>query len=195
MSSAKIASLHARRNELSRQEILEAALRLLEEGTVGELTARAVAKRANVAERTVFRHFASREDLLDAVAEALRARLATPPAPRSLEELLAMPRALFTRLEATRSLTQAALHSELFHRMRETEARVRWKAIGEIVDRAAPRRGERERRIAATNIRYWLSATTWHYYRFYFGFTLEESIAAAETALRDHLAGLKIIRR
>jgi AcrR family transcriptional regulator len=192
MSSGKIASLHARRNELSRQEILDAALRLLEEGSVGELTARAVARRANVAERTVFRYFTSREALLDAIAEALRVRLATPPAPRSLAELLAMPRALFARLEATRSLTLAALHSELFHRMRETEARVRWKAIGQVVDQAAPRQSERVRKIAATNIRYWLSATTWHYYRFYFGFTLEESIAAAETAIRDHLAGLKI---
>jgi len=178
------------RNDLTRKLILDAALETLERSTVGELTVRAVARHANISERTVFRYFATREEFLDAIAEAVRARFDLPPPPETLEDLLAAPRALYTRFDAVRSLTVAALHSDLFHRMRETQAKARWMAVRKLIDEAAPERGERERRIAAANIRYYLAASTWHYYRFYFNFSLEDSIACAEAAIRDALAGL-----
>lgn len=178
------------RNDLTRKLILDAALDALEHSSVGELTVRNVARRAKVSERTVFRYFATREEFLDAIAEAVRARFDLPPPPQTLEELLAAPRALYTRFDAVASLTQAALHSELFHRMRETQAKARWLAVRKIVDEAAPDRPERERRIAAANIRYYLAASTWHYYRFYFNFSLEDTIACAEAAIRDALSAL-----
>ena len=106
------------------------------------------------------------------------------------EALLAAPRALYARFEATANLTRAALHTELFHRMRETQAQARWKAVQRLVDELAPRKSERQRRIAAANIRYYLAASSWHYFRFYFGFSLEETIECAETAIGQTLAGL-----
>ena len=191
---AKALSLADRQTDLTRRLILDTAVAMLERASVGELTVRAVAKAANISERTVFRYFATREDLLDGVADAMRDRMALPPAPSTVEELLAAPRALYARFEAARELTRAALHSELFHRMRETQARVRWTAVQAIVDAAAPRRSVRERRIAAANIRFYLAASAWHYFRFYFGFSLEDSIACAETAIRQSLEGLSARR-
>jgi AcrR family transcriptional regulator len=191
MSTAKILSLADRQSDLTRRLILDTAVQMLEHTSLGELTVRAVAKRANISERTVFRYFAAREDFLDGLAEAVRAEMALPPAPGTVAELLAAPRALYTRFEAVRELARAALHSELFHRMRETQAKARWTAVQGIVDALAPRRGARERRIAAANIRFYLAASTWHYFRFYFGFSLEESIACAETAIRQSLDGLR----
>ena len=185
------ATLAERQADLTRQVILSAALDTLERGSVSDLTVRAVAKRANLAERTVFRYFASRDAFLDAVADEVRAKLALPAPPATLEEVMAAPRALYERFEATRNLTMAALHSDIFHRMRETQAHTRWTAVRGLVDRLAPRRSDRERRIAAANIRYYLAASTWHYFRFYFGFSLEDSIAAAETAIRSTLLALK----
>jgi AcrR family transcriptional regulator len=190
MSTAKILRLAERHVDLTRQVIRDAALDMLEHTTVGELTVRAVAKRANLSERTVFRYFASREEFLDAVADAVRTRLALPPPPRSREELLDAPRALYTRFEASANLVKAALHTELFHRMRETQARTRWNAVQGIVDELAPRRPARQRRLAAANIRYYLAASSWHYFRFYFGFSLEDTIACAEIAIRQTLEGL-----
>lgn len=190
MSTGKILRLADRHSDLTRQVILDAALAMLERGGVAELTVRAVAKHAHISERTVFRYFATREDFLDAVADALRARFALPDPPRDRDELLAMPRALYARFEAVSRLTRAALHTELFHRMRETLARSRWNAVQDIVDRLAPRRAERERRIAAANIRFYLAASSWHYFRFYFGFSLEDTIACAETAIRQTLDAL-----
>jgi AcrR family transcriptional regulator len=185
-----LSTLANRRNDLTRKLILEAALETLERSSLGELTVRSVARHANISERTVFRYFPTREEFLDAIADAVRARFDLPPPPATLGELLAAPRQLYTRFEAMRNLAMAALHSELFHRMRETQAKARWLAVRNLVDEAAPERGDRERRIAAANIRYYLAASTWHYYRFYFNFTLDETIACAETAIRNALAAL-----
>ena len=190
MSSAKAVKLVDRQTDLTRRLILDTAVQNLRHTSIGELTVRAVAKAANISERTVFRYFATREAFLDGVAEAVREQMALPAAPRTVEELLGAPRALYTRFEAVCELTQAALHSELFHRMRETQARVRWTAVQAIVDALAPRRSARERKLAAANIRFYLAASAWHYFRFYFGFSLEDSIACAETAIRQSLDGL-----
>jgi len=184
------ATLIERQTDLTRQLILDAAIDTLERGSLSDLTMRAVAKRANIAERTVFRYFASRDEFLDAVATEVRDKLHLPPPPETAAELSAMPRALYERFEATANLTKAALHTDLFHRMRETQARDRWAAVRKIVDELAPRRPERERKIAAANIRYYLAASTWYYFRFYFGFNLEDSIAAAEAAIRNTLSGV-----
>lgn len=190
MSSAKALKLVDRQTDLTRRLILDTAVQTLEHTSIGELTVRAVAKAANISERTVFRYFATREEFLDGVAEAVRGTMALPAPPATPEELLAAPRALYTRFDAVRELTRAALHSELFHRMRETQARARWTAVQAIVDRFAPRRSARERKLAAANIRFYLAASAWHYFRFYFGFSLEDSIACAETAIRQSLEGL-----
>jgi AcrR family transcriptional regulator len=190
LSNAKLASLADRRNDLTRQAILDAALDTLERASVGELTVRAVAKHANISERTVFRYFASRDEFLDAVADALRVEMALPEPPRTLEELRGAPRELYRAFENKRGLVTAALHSELFHRMRETQAKTRWLAIRALLDEAAPKRSDGERRIATANIRYFLAASTWHYYRFYFGFSLKETIACAEAAIGQALDSL-----
>jgi len=183
-------SLADRRSGFTRQLILDTAVQLLEENSVMLLTVRAIAHASGMSERTVFRHFDTRDALLDAVAAETRRRLALPDPPSTLAELRAAPRALYGAFEARSRLARAALHSELFDRMRLTQAHERWDAVRRLVDAHAPRRSARERRIAAANIRYYLSATSWNYYRAYFGFTLDDTIACAETAIRQSLAGI-----
>jgi len=140
-----------------------------------------------MSERTIYRYFATREQFLDAVAQEVRQRIDLPPNPTSVDELLAYPALLFGRFEAKRALTRAALHGELFGRMQNTQARERWTAVQRIVDTVAPRRSVRDRRMAAANIRYFLAATTWNYYREYFGFSLEETSQSATQAIRATL--------
>lgn len=183
-------SLKDRQYALTRGLLLEATVGHLESGSPGNLTMRAIARRAGVAERTIFRHFASRDELLDALAMEVAQRLELPPAPDSIEALAQAPQALYRAYEARERLTQAALHSELFDRIRQTVARERWDAIRRLLDGYAPRRSERERTYAAANIRYMLSASAWNYYRRYFRFSLKDSIGAAEQAIRDALRGL-----
>lgn len=194
MSRPVALSLTERHSDLTERTILESAVQLLERSSLTELTARAVAKQAAISERTVFRYFPSRDEFLDAVAGEVRRALNAPPPPQSLDELYAAPRALYGAFEARPNLTKAALHTELFDRMRETQAKDRWTAVRKLVDAYAPRRTERECRIAAANIRYYLSATTWHYYRFYFGFNLADAITCAEVSIRQSVEALAVRR-
>jgi AcrR family transcriptional regulator len=190
-SSSPSSSLADRRNELTRELIVKAALDTLERASVGELTVRAVAKSANISERTIFRYFPTRDEFLDAIAAELGRVLDLPPPPRTIEELKLFPRVLYRRFETRRNLTTAALHSELFHRMRESQAKQRWAVIRKLIDELSPRCPARTRRIAAGNIRYYLAASTWHYYRVYMQFTLDDTVACAEAVIRDALNGLR----
>ncbi len=188
---AGVRSLTQRQTDLTRSLILDASIALLEEGPVAQLTMRSAARTAGLAERTMFRYFASREELLDAVAAEGAARLQLPAPPTSEEELLAAPRALYGAFEARFGLTRALLHPDLLPRMQATTAKRRWEAIARLIDRIAPGAPARDRRIAATNIRYYLAATTWHYYRTGFGFTLDDAVACAETAIAQAVAAVR----
>lgn len=186
-------SLAQRRNDLTERIILEAGLALLERGAVATITMRLVADAARISERTVFRYFPTRDALLDGLAAEASRRIDPPPAPTTLAELATYPRRLYGCFEARAALTRSALHSEIFDRIRQTAARKRWDAVQALIDAEAPDAPPRDRRIAAANIRYFLSATAWNYHRAYFGFDLEESIACAEAALQSALRRVGIV--
>ncbi|MGR8933374.1 MAG: TetR/AcrR family transcriptional regulator [Gammaproteobacteria bacterium] len=185
-------SLASRHSELTQRLILDSAVALLDTIPVGELTVRAIAKHAGISERTIFRYFATREDLLDALAAEISRRLNKPPPPTNVEELMAYPEAIYSRFEASTNLTQVALHSELYHRIRNMDLDRRGVAIQALIDRLAPKSPEHERLLATANIRYYLIATTWHYYRFYFGFSLEETVECAKLAIGQSLKSLGV---
>ncbi|MGE5615887.1 MAG: TetR/AcrR family transcriptional regulator [Bacillota bacterium] len=185
-------SLTERQSDLTARLILDAAIATLEDESVKGLTVRAVAARANISERTVFRYFATRDDFLDGVALEVMRRLRTPDHPRTLEELLAAPAALYACFEAQHKLTVTTLHTEISQRIRANIAKGRWVAVRKLVDRLASRKPENERKIAAANIRFFLAASTWHYYRTTFGLSAAETVECAEVAIRQALAGLGV---
>jgi AcrR family transcriptional regulator len=170
--------------------ILDSALAVLQEDSLNGLTMRAVARKAGMSERTIFRYFASREEFLDAVAREFTRLLNMPSAPQTVDELLAMPRKLYSAFEPHAKLIAVVFHTEIFPRMKAGAAQQRWLAIGKLLEREFGSAPPRARKIAAANIRYFLSAATWHYYRFVFRFTLEDTVACAETAIRQALNGL-----
>ncbi len=183
-------SLVERHTDATQKIILASAIELLEQSSVGELTVRATAKRAGISERTVFRYIASRNEFLDAVADEVTRTLQLPPIPLEIEALLTYPKDLYTCFEERADLAKAALHTEMFKRLREGPGVERWQAIQTLIDAHAPHRSDHDRKIAAANIRYYLAATTWHYYRFYFGFTLEDAIASAQLVIKQSIDGL-----
>lgn len=183
MSSSSV-PLIDRHTDATQNLILTSALELLERASVTELTVRAVAKHAGMAERTVFRYFASRDAFLDAVGAEVVRNLQTPAPPSKIEELPSYPAVLFARFEEKADLVKSALHTEVFKRIHNTVAKGRWQAVRSLIDANAKHRSEHDRKIAAANIRYYLAATTWHYYRFNFHFTLEETIDSARSAIR-----------
>jgi AcrR family transcriptional regulator len=177
-------SLLDRHVDATQKLILRSSIELLERDGVSELTMRAVARHGGMSERTLFRYFASRDQFLDAVAEEAAREIGAPPPPRNLPELRAYPAALFSRFEEKAELVKAALHTELYDRLRLGVANERWVAVRRIVNEHASHRSEKDRKLAAANIRFYLSASTWHYYRFHFGFTLKETIDCAQLSIR-----------
>lgn len=184
-------SLTSRQTDLTQGLILRAATDLLERSPLNEVSVRSVAREAAISERTVFRYFPTRVLLLDAMAGEITRRMAVPPAPQDLPGLLAYPAAIYGRFEAERELARAVLFSELYPRIRQN-AQNRAALHRALIDRLAPRRPERERHLVAANVSYHLVATTWHYYRFNFGFSLEDSVHCARLAIVQSLEGLGI---
>jgi AcrR family transcriptional regulator len=183
-------SLTSRHTDATQKLILDAAVALLERDGVPELTVRAVAREAGMSERTVFRYHAAREALLDAVASDVSARLDAPAPPASIAELIDYPRVLFARFEEVAALMHAAMHTEIFERMRRM-ANPRWRAVERLLGEHASHRSAHERKLAAGRINYVLTATTWRYFRVYFGFPLTDAVEAATKAVQltlDELA-------
>ena len=71
MSTAKrhIASLRDEYAEMTRQRIVAAFVETLEDEAADDISMAAVAKRAKVAERTIYRHFKTRAELFAAAGE------------------------------------------------------------------------------------------------------------------------------
>src|SRR6478672_9066977 len=154
-SMSTTTSLKDRQTDATQKLILSMAVELLETDGVNATTARAVAKRAGISERTVFRYYSSRDDFLDAVAEEAAAKMHTPDPPDNIQELGDYVSSLYRRFEEFEALLKEALHTEISKRIRATVAGRRWVAVRNLIDAAAPHRSAKDRKIAATNISYY----------------------------------------
>jgi AcrR family transcriptional regulator len=78
--------LRAEQAEQTRDRIVQAAVDLLSETDLGDISMSDVAERAGVSLRTVYRNFATRDDLLDGVVgwigERMNRRIGPPPSTR-----------------------------------------------------------------------------------------------------------------
>lgn len=192
-SAKRLPSLTERYTDQTRQLILSAAADLLEQQSLAELTNAALAVRAGVSERTVYRHFSTRDELLDELAAVVASRLNSPFAPDTPEALLIYPAQLFASFEARPQLTRAALASDVFARLRDGPAAKRGQAVRQMLESRLPKLPPSDLAKAAANIRYLLTATTWNYYRQQFGFSAEMTVACIQDALAMQLRGLGLV--
>ena len=102
---------HARLKSASRQAILDAVERLMAHGGLDELTFAQVAQAAGVAERTVYRHFPTKEALLEAFWLHVQKRLGLEQSVRSFADYLATRPATFARMDERESMMRAVMSS------------------------------------------------------------------------------------
>ena len=193
-SSPPSVSLSDRHSNLTRQVILEAGIELLKQHrSAVSLSVRAVALKAGIAERTVFRYFPTREALIAALAPEVHQQIGLPEAPAEVATLQEFLRALYTCFDQHSALTVAALDADLFPHMLSLVAASRGKAIETLLKTFAPEAQASLRQRVAYNIRHLLTASSWYYYTHQFALPLEDAISCAEHSIRLNLQSLKPI--
>lgn len=95
--------------EHTRRRILDMAVALMRNCGEEAVTIRAVATEAEVTERTVYRHFKSRDVLLQSVWRRMQELIGSPALPETADALVERPRSLFPRLDQERELVRAYL--------------------------------------------------------------------------------------
>jgi AcrR family transcriptional regulator len=131
-------SLREQYREETRTRILDAAILELSTTELEELTMADVAARAGVTERTVFRHFASRDALIQAVWPRMQARVRSSGFPKTAEALIDTPTKLFPEFDKEEPLVRASAFSAAGREVRRAANAERQAAMRAAVRDAFP---------------------------------------------------------
>ena len=183
-------NLNERHANLTRELVLETAAELVKTNDVSDISFKKIANHAGMSERTLYRHFTTRSKLMDALATKLHDNLKLPPIPDDVDELMLMPATLYKKLDAKPRLVLAMLNSELYQHVFGSKAQDRLLSIKALLMKTYPDCSEQKLKMTAANIRYYLSASSWHYYRYNYEFDLETTIKCAELAIQQAISGL-----
>jgi AcrR family transcriptional regulator len=167
----------------TRERILDAAIAGMEKGDVETLTIAQVAKDAGVTERTVYRHFQTREELLKAVWPHMQARVGLGGFPENVEALIAAPARLFPRFDAREGSVRASMYSQAGREVRVSANPARQKAFLARVGEALPQLDDSARRRRAAVVQMIGSSHGWACLKDYWGLDTEEAGRAAAEAI------------
>jgi AcrR family transcriptional regulator len=162
MSSRSYSSpLRDRQAAATRSVILEALGAELADGSVEDFSVARLARRAGVSERTVYRHFPTRETLLDGLSEWYNERVADFPDDVAADEIAPTIAQVFADFDAHESLARGVLASPGGREMRQHARAARLArldaALASVLKSADP-----ERAAAARALIFALcSAQTW----------------------------------
>jgi len=184
-------SLREAQAAATHKQILEAVAHLIE--SAEEPTYAAIAARAGVQERTVYRHFPSKDDLYEAFWwMVVDARLgATGYDATDLDSLLHDVERTFRGFDRNVRLVTEMLHSKhgLAIRLRPNDQRR--KMFERIVKNELPGADATTRRRAAAATQLLYSGMAWHSMRAYWAMDGGEAFASVAQALRAMFASLR----
>jgi AcrR family transcriptional regulator len=173
------------------ERILDACNDLVAAGK--ELTFVAVARAAGVQERTVYRHFATKEDLEDAFWWSHEEHVSGPGTfdAQTLDELVANMKRSFAGFEANTAMVEAMLSSRQGMRLRLRGNDARRKMMLRCVNAAVPGLDARTSHRAAAAAQVLYSAPSWQMLRTFWGMDAVEASAVVEQALSALAEGLR----
>ena len=106
---------HARLKNASRAAILDALERCLQHNGLDELTFAQVAQEAKVSERTVYRHFPTKDALLEACWAHVQQTLGIELSTRSWKDFVAKRPEAFAEMDRREQLLRAVMQSRQAH--------------------------------------------------------------------------------
>lgn len=138
--------LRAQQAEETRTRILDATVRVIA-GGLAYVSIPAVAREAGVSVPTIYRHFATKRDLLAAVYPhgARRAGLDKLVPPRSVDELRDGVREYFDRTDSIDDLTRAAMAGPASEEVRRLNTPTRLAMFRRLADSIEPKLAEVDR--------------------------------------------------
>lgn len=177
--------------EETRRRILDAAGSLLADGKLGSLSFASVARAAGVQERTVYRHFPSKDDLLEALWSWMDPRIGFKSFPQNADELIAFPKRVFPAFDDNASLMRALWTSEQGREFRLRVNAQRQKAMRTSVAEAVDGLPAKEAAAVTAVAQLLYSGAAWLTMKDYWGFSGEQAGEASSLALGLLLEGAR----
>lgn len=174
--------LRAEQKEATRQRILDAAGRLMEDAELEEFSFAAIANEAGVQERTVYRHFPSKSALIEGLCAWFQERVHYEFA-RTEHELLAKPKETFPGFAENERLVRALWSSPQGREFRLSNVAERKEGIRAAIADAVRGLPPRQAKWMAAVVHVLLSSATWQTMKDYWGLSGEEAGKASAMAL------------
>lgn len=181
-------SLQERKSEFTKRLLIEAAIELIDENDINDLSFKRIAEQAGISERTMFRQFSSRDAFLDALAISMHNQLSLPSLPDSARDLSEHLRELFHQLDKQPRKVEVLLGADLLPRVLRTSGQQRLEDLKALLKKDYPHVADDVLTKTAANLRFVMNASTWRYYRKYFEFDLTTSIQCADMLVKQSLS-------
>jgi AcrR family transcriptional regulator len=177
--------------EATRTRILEALIRTMASGVAG-LSVPAVARKAEVSIPTIYRHFGSKQGLLDALNPyVIEKGGLTPKMPQTAEQLEPSVRGLFRNLDAMDLTLRAAMASELGNEARRAMMPMRLAMAREYVGRIGPDLSDAELARMANVTLILMSSSAFRAYKDYLGMGPDASATLVSWAIKTLIVGAR----
>src|SRR5262245_46217747 len=124
--------------DLTRERILAAAIDCLNDEELEAITIEDVAARAGITKRTIYRHFATREDLLAATWPEMQRRVGSRGFPSTARDAVQKPLELFPSFDPMAGVVRASAYSRAGRQLRMSVNDARKTNILTAVEDARP---------------------------------------------------------
>lgn len=186
-AEAASTSLREAHKDLTRTRILDAAFDLLRKEDLDGLTTAEIAAAAGVTERTIYRHFATRDELLKALWPQLQKRVGSRFA-ETPAELIETPLWLFPNFEKEEGAVRASAFSRAGRELRSAVSETRKAVFSRLVRAARPDLDEAAADRLAAVVQLITGAYAWAHLKDFWGLSGAESGRAASEAIAALLA-------
>lgn len=182
-SSNYTSPLRAEQKEATRQRILGAAGRLMENAALEEFSFSEIARVAGVKERTVYRHFPSKTALVEGLCVWYQQRVSYGDFARTEADLLAKPLQMFRAFDENERLARALWASPQGREFRLSNVEDRKAGIKAAIADAVVGLPPRQARWIAAVMHVLLSSATWQTMKDYWGLSGTEAGKASAMAM------------
>ena len=183
-------SLRAEHTAHTRQRLLQAAIDVIVDDGADELSLREVARAAGVSAPTAYRHFATKEALLDATIAFIDQRMRIPTEIHTVEDFVAALPAIHQSFADNQRFLRAYVRAQAASDLRLAGRKNRARRVGSAIRRSLPKLAESELQALGPVLQVFSSSSVWEMWSELWGLEGERAgrVAAwAVNAIYDEL--------